>query len=71
MLRNKLFYLFFAILFLCFGLTQLWADEGSIFTRQNLRVNGKIIGKMYEDLNGDSLVDLLVFYLEYYLVEEP
>jgi hypothetical protein len=64
MLRNKLLYLFFVILFLLFGLTQLWAVEGSIFTRQNLKVDGKIIGKTYEDLDGDSLVDFLVFYLE-------
>ncbi|MCJ7507888.1 MAG: VCBS repeat-containing protein [candidate division Zixibacteria bacterium] len=64
MLRSKLFYLFFAILSLSFGLNQLWADEGLHFTRQNLKVNGEIVSKIYEDLNGDSLVDFIVFYSE-------
>ena len=63
-MRRKIFCLVFAILFLSLGLTQIWADEGFKFRRQNLKVNGEIIGKIYEDLDGDSLVDLVVFYLE-------
>lgn len=61
---SKLFYLFFIIFFLSCCSAQLWADEGFRFKRQNLKVDGEIIGTMYEDLDGDNLIDLLVFYLE-------
>jgi len=61
---SKLLCLFSTIFFLSFGLTHLWADEGFRFKRQNLKVNGEIIEKMYVDLDSDSLIDVLVFYLE-------
>lgn len=63
-MTKELFYLFSAILFLFSGLTHLWADDGFRFKRQNLKVDGEIIGKMYEDLDGDSLIDLVVFSLQ-------
>lgn len=61
-MKSKLLYLFF--FFLSLSLTPLRADDGSLFTRRNLRVGGEIVGKMYEDVNGDSLKDVIVFYNE-------
>lgn len=61
-MKSRLICLF--IFLLSSGLSQVWADDGYLFKRQNLKVDGDIIGKMYEDVNGDSLVDLLVFYLQ-------
>ena len=62
MMRSKLLYPF--LFFLSLGLTPLWADDSSLFTRNDLRVGGEIVGKIYEDVNGDSLIDILVFYKE-------
>ncbi|MBE9573234.1 MAG: VCBS repeat-containing protein [Proteobacteria bacterium] len=61
---NRSLCLFSTVLLLSFSFGQLWADEDHRFKRQNLKVNGEIIEKMYEDLDGDSLVDVLIFYLE-------
>ncbi len=52
------------ILSLLLGLSALQGGQGLPFTRQNLKVNGEIIGKISEDLDGDNLVDLILFYLE-------
>jgi hypothetical protein len=62
MMRNKLLFPF--LFFLSLSLTPLWADDSSLFTRRDLRVDGEIVGKMNEDVNGDSLIDILVFYKE-------
>ena len=64
MLRKTTFCLIWLIVFCCLGLAQSGSAQSLNFKRQNLKVNGNIIGKMYKDVDGDSLIDIIVFYLE-------
>jgi len=61
-MKNKLLYPF--LFSLSLGLTPLWADDSSLFTRRDLRVDGEIVGKLYDDVNGDSLTDVFGFFKE-------
>jgi len=64
MLRKTAFCLVWLVVFCCLGLAQPGSAQSLNFKRQNLKVKGDIIRKIYEDVDGDSLIDIIVFYLE-------